>query len=148
MNNLNIEKKDFLQIGVSGLNPEIWNRLEGQFADLIEKLCDRIGADNSDQQLTKDIVQLGFNFAKAKIEKPSLENEKLKAEIANNYADANKKIFETEKIKEDIIEKKLENLERLLTVFKNMNGSNIHFSTLKGSSNLFIGNVPNDIEAV
>lgn len=79
-----------------------WAHLHGEFFEAVQALVRRVvaaatasdGFQDGAEDLAEDIAVLAASWAKAKLEKPSLENERLRAEIAHEYAQARQKTAE------------------------------------------------------
>ena len=101
--------------------------------------------------MLKDITSIAASWAQAKVEKPSFENEKLRAEIASEfaeakrrYAEASKLEAETQKINAENIGIQLDNLERLMKFAEIM--GRVGFSRIGNDAHLLIDSDPDTIE--
>ncbi len=158
-----MDKKDsnILKLSVSGLPEESWNRLQDSLFRIIDKVSNKLDENSSidtdtidsTSNILKDISSIASQWAKAKVEKPSLENEKIKAEITEKFAQTKKILKETEKTDEEIkslrIENQhkelsyyLDNLERVFLLMQKFNEARLLFLEDGKSASLFIGKNP------
>ena len=160
LNTENMKKKDsnILKLSVSGFSEESWNRLQDSLFRIIDKVSNKIDDSTSIDKETidftssilKDISAITSVWAKAKMEKPSLENEKIKAEIAEKFAQTKKILKDTEKTDEEIKSLRIENrhkelsyyldeLERVFTLMQKFRDAQLFFSKDGQNASLFIG---------
>ena len=97
---MNEDSKKLVQVEVEGKNPELWQRLKSKLMVAIEKLLDTEA--NSDTGTTyrdelKEYKNLAINFGKEKLKRPSIENEKIVAEIDLLYSQRQKTLAEARK---------------------------------------------------
>lgn len=102
----NNQKDELVSINISGQNDDEWQRIGTKVVALIENISDKIIeasgiAKNSESTAVADIKSIATQWAKAKTEKPSLENDVLKANIIKSLAEARKIDKESEKIAAD-----------------------------------------------
>lgn len=116
-----------IRLGVVG-GAEEWTRLQGKLFAALEGVVQKVqewgdrtpgeGEDDPYAEAVRDIAALAANWARAKVEKPSLENAKLRAEIVSEFAEAKRRLAETEKLRSETRQAEmtlaLDNLERLL----------------------------------
>ena len=155
------EERELIRFSVSGKGPE-WGRLQEKIFSIVDVIAERIQQSSSiDQESVdasaeafKDLSAIATNWARAKIERPSLENEKLKAEIASEFAEAKKRWAEALKLEAEtrqiesstnnqLLVAALDNLERLMRIAKQM--SHITFERLDGDGHLLIGPTPEQL---
>ncbi len=154
---------NILKLSASGFSDETWNRLNDSFLNIIENFSNKlenstsIDKDTLDttSSIVKDISTIATQWAKAKIEKPTLENEKIKAEIAEKFAQTKKVLKETEKTDEEIKSLRIENrhkelsyhleeLEKVFDLMQKFKQAKLLFSKDDGKASLFIGGKPED----
>jgi hypothetical protein len=97
------ETENLVTLHISGQNSEEWQRVGARLVTLIEKISDRIveasGVEKDPSSTTvEDITSIATRWAQAKVEKPSLENDVLKANIMKALAEARKIDHESAKI--------------------------------------------------
>lgn len=158
------KQKELIRYATAGLPDEQWENLQEKVFQIIEKVSEKIasamsfepGSTQKTQQVSKDIAQITLKWAQAKLEKPSLENEKLKAEIAAKFAETKKSIAETERTEEetrslriDNANKELsyliDNLEKLLYLTRLIKGGQIKFTRVGSDGHLTIGYDPDEL---
>ena len=149
------EEYELLRFAITGKGEE-WARLQQRIFDIVDVIAQRIqdatdANPNTVQESAdtmKDLTTLAASWARAKIERPSLENDKLKAEIASEFAEAKKRWAEAMKLEAETrqidvevcnqqLVSALDNLERLLKIAKLM--SNITFKRIGNDGHLLIG---------
>jgi hypothetical protein len=157
----NREQRDLVRFAISGKGLE-WARLQNKLFAIIDVIAKRVetscsidpGKIDGSAEALKDLSAIAANWARAKIEKPSLENEKLKAEIASEFAEAKRRWAEALKLEAETrkIEVEtnnqgliaaLDNLERLLRIAKAM--SHVTFQNVDGDGHLLIGPSPDQV---
>jgi hypothetical protein len=117
------EITELIRLGVAGKGPE-WNRLQGKLFTAIERITARIGewADEPSGQsraadmgeMLKDLTSLATDWARAKVERPSLENALIRVDIVAKFAEAKKAMSEARKAEAEAIGTDLDNLERII----------------------------------
>lgn len=139
------KKKVIVGIELRGLNENTWKNLSNKLFEAIDSLCSQISDNPITKEYAKDIAQIGLSFFKAKAQKPTLENEKLVAEIAVKYAEAKKLLMETEKIELEKMEVAIRNMENIIRVISLVKDLDTTFLLdEKGNGNLVIGNFKKD----
>lgn len=89
---------DYVQVNVRGETPVIWQQLRGTLMISIQQLLAGLGdfaESGKIREEAKNISLAALDYAKAKLEKPGLENAKIEAEIREKYAEIGKKHAET-----------------------------------------------------
>lgn len=120
---------DLIRLELSGRQADAWNRVFGALAGVIENAIDRLAANvepearETAKNLSRDVAEIAKSFVKAKLERPTLENESTVADIALKFEQlkllqANREQVEVEtKIRKVRLDKeRLEFFERQLTV--------------------------------
>ena len=157
----NRDERELLRVAITGKGEE-WGRLQEKIYSIVDVIAQRIQDHTSadaakvegSAEALKDLSTLAANWARAKIERPSLENEKLKAEIASEFAEAKKRWAEAIKIEAETrqidsstnnqeLVASLDNLERLLRIAKMM--SHVTFARVDGDGHLLIGPTPSQL---
>jgi len=119
------KETNMLKLSVSGIPIDRWSRIQETFFGIIDKLekklednevLDRSSIDSTSSML-KDITAIATQWAKSKVEKPSLENEKIKAEIAQKFAETKKTLNEAEKTREETKSIQIDNKQKELTFY-------------------------------
>lgn len=122
-------EENTVYVELSGTSPDEWNRVGESLIGLIEKLSNKIGEVSggdisSGADVAKNISTIATRWAKAKIERPSLENDSLKADILKKLAEADKTRSEANQIDSEIKHKEvlvtLEAMERLIEIQQKM----------------------------
>ena len=127
-------ESELVRLALTG-EGEAWERLQAKVFSIIETIATRIqestpaseGVTSSTTDVAKDILRIAGDWAKAKVERPSLENSKLRAEIASEFAEAKRRLAEARKAEAEAakleqelhgnrLNQDIENLERLLTL--------------------------------
>ena len=109
MNSENIDQNrnnELVDVQISGQNSDEWQRVGTKVVALIENISDKIieasgVTKDSESTTVADITSIATEWAKAKTEKPSLENDVLKANIMKALAEARKIDNESAKIATD-----------------------------------------------
>ena len=149
------EEHELVRFAITGKGEE-WPRLQQRIFGIVDVIAQRIqnstdAAPNTVEasaETMKDLTALAANWARARIERPSLENEKLKAEIATEFAEAKKRWAEAMKLEAETrqididarnqeLVSALDNLERLLNIAKVM--SHMTFERVGNDAHLLIG---------
>jgi len=139
-------KKELIRFQITGLPTKQWDRLQGQIFDIIEDIASKVSlGSGTGEDIAKDISEIALNWIKAKVEKPSLENEKLKSEIALNFANYKKTISESQKTNEERIGVQIDNLTKLVNALAILKGASISFSQVGQEGHLIIGPTPKDL---
>lgn len=149
------DEHELIRFAVTGRGEE-WNRLQEKIFGIVDVIAQRIqdatlsnsNTVEASAEAMKDLTTLAANWAQAKIERPSLENDKLRAEIVSEFAEAKKKWAEAMKLEaetrqinadtrsQDLVSA-LDNLERLLRIAKVM--SHVTFERSGNDGHLLIG---------
>ncbi|MCX2432194.1 hypothetical protein [Pedobacter sp. GR22-10] len=114
-----IEKKTFLKVEVEGQKASVWESAKGKLMDLMTKLMDAQINSYSDSTVREELKRAGSNvieFANAKLQRPSLENIKLQAEIELMLKNSAKVDAETRKVNAEAEAVELANLEQKLKI--------------------------------
>lgn len=133
------EKKELIQLKLTGKNAEVWERLNYKLFNAIDSVTEKFLKEGTDSSTAKDLVKLTFDFVKAKTLKPTLENEKLKAEITLQYAQARKEAALEDNIQQDTLSKALANLEKLIQLTLLIKGHRTEFHQLNEDAHLLTG---------
>ncbi|MHA1703946.1 MAG: hypothetical protein ACTSWK_16960 [Promethearchaeota archaeon] len=158
-----IEKKDSIaKYTLRGLPDESWKRLEDSLFKIIDKISNKVSSSSylseeskvATSDIINDITKITSKWAKAKLDKPSLENERIKAEIAEKFASTKKLLAETEKTEEEINSLRIDNrhkelmyhveeLELFFNLMNKLKDVKTYFHIDDNEANLFIGDVFN-----
>jgi hypothetical protein len=93
-------KKKLLGISIVGKNPDLWSKLRSRFLNICESVLD-LQMDERNQSSVRD--ELGsfkgktLDFAKAKLDRPVIENLEIRARIEKLYAEKVKTLAEARK---------------------------------------------------
>ena len=156
------DKRDLLRFAIAGKGEE-WVRLQGRIYAIVDviargfrtiPLVKTAPRSKGSAEALKDLTSLAANWARAKIERPSLENEKLRAEIASEFAEAKRRWAEAIKIEAETrqiesgtnnqeLVASLDDLERLLRIAGVM--SHVTFTRVEGDAHLLIGPMPDQV---
>jgi len=100
------DSPDLISITVTGSARE-WERLQERVFSIIDSIAKRVDDitgisltsddDPSPTEVLKDITRIAADWTRAKVEKPTLENAKLRAQIASEFAEAKKRWAEASK---------------------------------------------------
>jgi len=155
------DERELIRFAIAGQN-EAWLRLNEKIYNVIDSIVDRVQkvvdvnpeAAKASASIMKDLTSIAGDWVKAKVERPSLENTKLRAEIASEYAEAKKRWAEA--LKAEAEAKKIisetqtqevlaamDNLERLLRLQSLM--SNMTFTVQGKDGHLLIGPRPDQL---
>jgi len=156
--------KELIRFSISGKNPEQWKRLSQSLYKLIDVIADKLSKESeingehaySNSDMAKDIASIASEWAKAKIERPSIENDNIKAETALKFAQAKKHLTEIRKIEEEIIGQRIENrnrelnfllekFERLMKMIQIIEGAHVEFVRSDNDACLLIGPKPDEL---
>jgi len=110
-------RKGFIQVNVTGQSPQGWAELHSKLLASLARVLDRITDGSGAQWFEEQAAQFSkalIDYAKARLAKPGIENEKTMAEIADLYANREKKVAETRRIHAEADAKELENALRRL----------------------------------
>lgn len=123
---------ELIQLKITG--GDAWARIQDRIFSAVEVLVDRVTRASEDEhkseavaEAVEDVLEIGLKWARAKVERPILENEKIRAEITLDFVEAKKRWAEALKIdserrqiEAEIGRKQvtwaLDNLERLLKI--------------------------------
>jgi hypothetical protein len=88
---------DYVQINVRGEDPGTWKRLRGSLVSTIQQMLGSL-ADVAEsgkvREEARKISVAALEYARAKLEKPGLENAKIEAEVLRHYAEREKALAE------------------------------------------------------
>ena len=121
------DAQELIRLGVVG-GAEEWSRLQENLFSALEGAVQKVqewggatprdGVEDPYADAVRDIAALASNWARAKVERPSLENAKLRAEIVSEFAEAKRRLAEAEKLRSETRQSEmtfaLDQLERLL----------------------------------
>lgn len=105
---------DVIRLELTGKQAEAWNRvfdtLAGVVVRAVEHLIPDDGAEKKEQarQMTEDLAEITKGWAKAKIERPTLENEKIIADITAKFEEAKLTRAKREQVEVETQKKRLE----------------------------------------
>lgn len=92
---------NLIKIDLVGRNSEAFDRLSGRLVATIESVVEKMSnsqVDDSTRSTLEDIAQVAQSFIQAKAQKPTIENQKMLAEISHEYAAAEEKMASARKI--------------------------------------------------
>jgi len=108
---------DYVQVQVRGFDPTNWQLLRGTLVKTVMDILGGLGDVANSGKLreeAKNISLAALDYAKAKLEKPGLENAMIEAEIREKYAEIEKKRAETRKVSAEADKADFENTVRKL----------------------------------
>jgi hypothetical protein len=125
------EEKEIINLDIGGNKTDIFNRLFSKLTLVIEESISSLSSKKSISKDAKetvdDVLTIAQNYLEAKIQKPSIENQKILAEIRVQFATADEKSanaqklrLEAESIAIDNEMKKLEAATRMITLLKKL----------------------------
>lgn len=95
------ENINYVEISVKGKSDLLWEKLRPKLHEAVNKFLDTV-VDSSRKTTIRDeakeLTSSLLKYAKAKLNKPELENQKILAEIDNLYSSKQKDIAEARKI--------------------------------------------------
>lgn len=113
------EKKTFIQVDVEGQNSDLWEQLKSKLSSMVLNLLDLKINSNTGANVGEELQKLTTNvleFANAKLEKPSIENHKLLAEIDSVLANRAKELAEARKLNAEAEQIELNNVCKKLSI--------------------------------
>ena len=137
------DQSELVAIELAGKNPEAFDRLFGKLTETIERSIETLsGRDTSPgvSSAIQDVASIAKSFAKAKLEKPSIENQHLIAQISSEYAAAEERLANARKLHAEADSVEIDNvLKRLNTAIRmaNLLGK-VKSLTAEGGSHLMI----------
>ncbi len=155
-----VDESELIRFVISGRG-DAWAHLEAKLLGLIDTIVSRVQENPSHSTVAKttgevveDISRIATEWARAKLERPTLENQRLRAEIACEFAEAKRRLAETLRIeaetrKIDAEAKNIElvalldNLERLLRITQLM--AHATFARIGPDGHLLIGPRPEQV---
>jgi hypothetical protein len=87
--------KEFLSIDLIGKDPELFQRLFSRLNAAIENALSSLSKNDlsaETKHTVQDITTVLKDFVEAKISRPSIENQKILSEIANQYAQVEERL--------------------------------------------------------
>lgn len=145
---------EVMRIELTGLNEAIWDRSFAKLSEVLENLVSRISestglseeTQSKSAQASLDLANIAATWAKAKIERPSLENQKLLMEISFKYAEQKRLVAETQKLEEETRGLRIENdykeINKILETFERfiaLKNLGVSLSKSNGELHLTIG---------
>src|SRR5258708_18237060 len=113
------EKRTFIKVDVEGNDKSTWAKLKNKLTETLFDLLNTQINSNSGATVRDEIQRITTNviaFANAKLEKPSIENQKLLAEIEQILANKAKELAETRKINAEAEKIELDNITQKLRI--------------------------------
>jgi len=113
------EKRTFVKVDLVGNDDFTWSKLKSKLTQTLFELLDTKINTNSGATVSDEIQRITTNvieFANAKLERPSIENQKLLAEIEQILANKAKKLAETRKINAEAEKIELDNIAQKLKI--------------------------------
>jgi hypothetical protein len=107
------DEGQLLRIDLSGLDPATFDRLFGKLAQALESSVARVTGDRPSpgtRQAIDDLATIAKNFAQARLQRPTLENQKLLAEIAEAFSAAEVNAQQARKTAAEADKQELENV--------------------------------------
>ena len=95
------DQAQIVAIELSGRDPEAFDRLFAKLTDTIEKSLEMMSGKDASPGVSsalQDVASIAKNFARAKLEKPSIENQHLIAQISSEYAAAEERLASARKL--------------------------------------------------
>lgn len=152
------------RFAITGDGPE-WGHLQHKIFALIDNIVDRLddvdGLDHNTLQeagdVMKDLTSLAAKWARAKVERSSLENDKIRSAIALDFAEATKRYAEArrsnagtirdyaeaDKLRSEALVAKMDALERMLNIVNMIAHS--QFRMVGNDGHLLIGPRPQQL---
>ncbi len=136
-------RKQIIRLTVSGEPDGIWEILKHKIFNLLDNLSQKISNKFKTDETIKKFSEQGLKSAEAIIEKPVLQSDLLKADIAKKFAEAKRTDAEARSIELENEEKelqlnlKIKNLEQILLRIRE-NGAQIKFEQKKHKGYLTI----------
>ncbi len=97
----NQDKINFIEVSVKGKSDAIWLPLKAKLLESVNSILDTVIDSKENTTIKEEVKELTsclLKYAKAKLNNPAIENQKLLAEIETLYTKKNKEIAETRKI--------------------------------------------------
>lgn len=121
---------DPVRITLTGKNEEQWSKLFDKLTDIVTSAVSKVTPEDVEDESVREYVaaisDISKSWASAKIERPTLENEKLIAETLNLFEDLklkreqNRKLkLENDSLELDLLEKRLAMALRMLNFLHN-----------------------------
>jgi hypothetical protein len=113
------EKRTFVKVDVEGNDKFTWSNLKSKLTETLFELLNKQINANSGATVNDEIKRIAtsvIEFANAKLEKPSIENQKLLAEIEQILANKAKELAETRKINAEAEKIELDNTIQKLKI--------------------------------
>lgn len=121
------KNQEYILVELIGKNPIAFNRLFEKLTKTIEEALEDLTKEEitqSTRETISDLATVAKDFIQAKINKPSIENQKLLSEIASEYAEVEQKLAnarkaraEAESIEIENASKKLESAFEIISLF-------------------------------
>ena len=106
-------RQGFIALQMTGQTPQTWAELRLTLIAKIVELVDQVGREKPTtdclKEQAREIGSLGLDHVKAKLEKPSLENEQIIANVSKTYAEVEKIKAEARKTDSEADAKEFEN---------------------------------------
>jgi hypothetical protein len=110
--------KSYLKVDIEGVDPQLWAKLKSRLTEMVIELLNYNINSKTDGNVKEEFSRITANvleFANAKLEKASIENQKLLVEIQNILANRGKELAEARKLNAEADEIELKNI---ITRFK------------------------------
>ncbi|MFA6249479.1 MAG: hypothetical protein WC615_21250 [Mucilaginibacter sp.] len=107
------EVKSYIKVDVEGANPQMWATMKVKLTNMVMELIDFKINTKTNGSIGEEFGRVSANlieFANAKLEKPSIENQKMLAEIENLLANKAKGFAETRKLNAEAEQIELQNI--------------------------------------
>ncbi|MBR09944.1 MAG: hypothetical protein CMP48_19930 [Rickettsiales bacterium] len=133
-------EKEIFDFRLTALNEESWKKLSGKLMGVVDSLIAEINIEKGhSSDSLKNASEIAVSFLKAKMQRPTIENEKMLSEIMLNYANVKKIDKEAMKIDQEIIDSKINQLKELVTLFAQFREVYSHNDPSKNSRLVSIG---------
>nr|WP_067063242.1 hypothetical protein [Mucilaginibacter sp. L294] len=113
------ETKSYLKIDLEGANPVLWSEMKSKLTSMIMNIMDFQINTKTDGSVKDEFARISSNvieFANAKLEKASIENQKLLSEIENILANKGKELAEARKLNAEAEQIELNNMMTKLKI--------------------------------
>lgn len=115
---------EVLRIELAGKNADAWNRVFSNLTRALENAIEQLAPDATDsdrkvaKELTADIAEITKGWMKARLERPTLENERILADIAARFEELKLAQSQRNKIEAETEAIRIENERKKLTLIE------------------------------
>lgn len=149
-------EQELIRLAITGKGDD-WNKIRGTLFSVIDRIAKRVEESaavdpesvRTGEEFTKSVASIFARWSEAKIERPSLENDKIRGEIIRDYEEALKTREERLEIEDrrhnDKLVRQLDLLERLMKLAGFDNLAQISFEQHGQDAHLLIGPSTNEV---